>query len=915
MCPLPHAGRKGFIMDAAFAYSIQALTSNGIGAVLLISLMLNMRHKFRIGSAEMKIFFIMLCVNLVQCVAEAAAIVLNGRMFRGALLLAQISNTILFFGNIAFAALWAIYADFHVHPEKNRLTRRDLLIYTPALVVMLGAIVNIFVPVYFRITDENIYERAPLFIVTLSVTYLYLVVGTIIAYGVSRRSERYVYLPAATFLFPVVGATILQMIFSGISLLWVGAAVGMTSAYISLLDEGSSIDTLSGAYSRHQLNRILETMLAPERPDGQVAGIMLDIDDFKLINDRYGHMMGDEAIREVGRLLRRSMAGEGPVFRFAGDEFTLLLRVWREGQVEDIIARIHREVDDFNRDSDRPYRLSFSMGYAVYVDGESAEDFIKRIDAAMYEDKKFKHLRTGRVDTAVVTDTGYEVNPDRNCVLLVDDEFMNREILKNIFPSQYCILEAENGREALTVMEKHLGNMCAILCDLQMPEMDGMELLRELNDRGITGRLPVFLITAHDEFEISRKAYELGAMDVISKPIIPFVILRRVQSVLELFRTRESLQAQVHGQEQQLIENANTIDNLHLSTIEALASAIEFRDMESGEHVNRIYAITRHILSNTAMGKGFSQPEIENMAIGAIMHDVGKIAISDMILNKPGRLTADEYEIMKKHTVKGAALLEHISLTQSHPSYAYACDIARHHHERWDGGGYPDGLKGDEITVWSQVVSIADVYDALISPRIYKKAFSPDEAVSMILSGECGTFNPKLLECFLSAEPTIRSWYAEDEQITVPPNTEPLLSGTAPEVVNVMLLIDAVRHAYDMILSVNLTQNSYAVIDHRMAHETPALGEFTSMMEQVFLLVPESHRAIFTDTFSRDALLEAFHTGKRKISLTYPEYTSDGVNLRTVSTTVILMKDERNGDILEITLSRYLDSDDVGSSV
>ncbi len=145
------------------------------------------------------------------------------------------------------------------------------------------------------------------------------------------------------------------------------------------------------------------------------------------------------------------------------------------------------------------------------------------------------------------------------------------------------------------------------------------------------------------------------------------------------------------------------------------------------------------------------------------MHDVGKIAISDVILNKPARLTKEEFEVMKQHTVKGAELLEQISQIQVHDSYKYACDIARHHHERWDGNGYPDGLVGDEISLAAQVVSIIDVYDALVSVRVYKKAFSPDEAVNMIKNGECGVFNPRLLECFMQTEPMIRRWYTEDD--------------------------------------------------------------------------------------------------------------------------------------------------------
>ncbi len=351
----------------------------------------------------------------------------------------------------------------------------------------------------------------------------------------------------------------------------------------------------------------------------------------------------------------------------------------------------------------------------------------------------------------------------KNCILIVDDDFFNREVLKNILASQYVFEEAENGYEGLQKIHDKKDSLCAILLDLNMPVMTGIELLRILHQQGTTLDIPVFLVTADNELEIAKEAYDLGVMDVINKPIVSFIIQKRVQSIIELFQNRAVLQRRVGRQEKQLEENANTIDALHRGTIEALATAIEFRDVESGLHTRRIYDITKYILSNTAMGEGFSAQQIESMAIGAIMHDIGKIAIPDHILNKPGRLTPEEYEIMKEHTVKGGSLLESLSHLQDHDSYMYAGDIARHHHERWDGKGYPDGLKGDEISIWSQVVSIADVYDALISPRVYKKAFAPDKVVEMICGGECGVFNPKLLDCFLQVEGALRQWYLNDE--------------------------------------------------------------------------------------------------------------------------------------------------------
>ncbi len=512
-----------------------------------------------------------------------------------------------------------------------------------------------------------------------------------------------------------------------------------------------------------------------------------------------------------------------------------------------------------------------------------------------------------------------EMHKEEHRILLIDDDFINREVIKNIF-SHYAFLEAEDGLAGLHLIEAHEQNICAILLDVNMPVMGGIELLGILSERGVTKRIPVFLITAHDELEIVRGAYDKGVMDVILKPVTPFAILRRVESIIELFEARKALRETIQGQEQKLNESAAAIDELHRSNLLALSSAIEFRDVESGEHTNRIYRITKHILTHTAMGDGFSPMEIENMAIGSIMHDVGKIAISDVILNKPGRLSKEEFEIMKQHTVKGERLMLSIAKDLNHDAYRYAQDIARHHHERWDGRGYPDGLKGDEITIWSQVVSIADVYDALISPRVYKKAFTPDQAVKMILNGECGAFNPLLIDCFMKVEEDIRQWYDDDllrQAAVVPimsqdgsrPNGSEALQPNR-EVMDVLLLMTAVQNAYDMIICANLTKNSYYMIDYArfLTHCAGNDGVFDDLIVFGSQAVPESHRQAFIDHFCRENLLKAYHDGAKSVSLEHPQFADDGA-LHMVLTTVLLLKDERSGDILDITLSRYIDDE------
>lgn len=350
-------------------------------------------------------------------------------------------------------------------------------------------------------------------------------------------------------------------------------------------------------------------------------------------------------------------------------------------------------------------------------------------------------------------------------ILIVDDSEINRAILNNIFSGTYEIEEAENGREGMDKFLACQDRLCAVLLDIVMPVMDGVEVLHEFEKLDVFGRIPVFLITAETDNNLIKEAYKLGVMGVIGKPFSTYVVERRINSIIELYQARKRLSGVVEQQQQKLLEQARELAKMSIGMIESLSTAIEFRSGESGEHVRRIRDITAFLLRETEMGEGLSDTEINRIALAAVMHDVGKIAIPDAILNKPGRLTPEEYEIMKTHTTQGKALLEKIPQMQENEIYDYALDIALHHHERWDGRGYPEGLKGDEISTWSQVVSIADVYDALVSERVYKKAFSPDKAKEMILGGECGSFNPQLLKCFDEAEGRLRKLYTERKPV------------------------------------------------------------------------------------------------------------------------------------------------------
>lgn len=333
---------------------------------------------------------------------------------------------------------------------------------------------------------------------------------------------------------------------------------------------------------------------------------------------------------------------------------------------------------------------------------------------------------------------------NRDIILIVDDIGINRAILCSLFEQDFCLLEAENGEHAVALARKYHERIAIILLDLNMPVKDGYQVLTELKDDVLLSELPVIIITAEDSTENEVKAFDLGASDIIMKPFEPHVVKRRVQNVIEL-NHRKLYQEQIIEEQAAKLRESNTV------MVDALSSIIEYRSLETGQHIQRIRLFTRTLLqevSGPCTDIDLNAKTIDIIASASSMHDIGKIAIPDSILNKPGRLTAEEFEVMKTHTTKGCDMLKTLKRVGDEEYLQYAYNICRYHHERWDGKGYPDQLKDREIPVCAQVVGIADCYDALTMDRVYRKALPEEQAFYMILNGECGTFSPQLLECF-----------------------------------------------------------------------------------------------------------------------------------------------------------------------
>lgn len=350
-------------------------------------------------------------------------------------------------------------------------------------------------------------------------------------------------------------------------------------------------------------------------------------------------------------------------------------------------------------------------------------------------------------------------------ILIADDSEMNRAILAEMLEDEYDILEAENGKEAIAVIQEQGMNLSLILLDIVMPEMDGFGVLSEMNRNHWIEDIPVIMISSERGAEQIERAYQLGATDFISRPFDALIVHKRVVNTILLYTKQKNL---VNLVAQQMYEK----EEQSTLMIDILGHIVEFRNGESGMHVRHVHTLTEMFLN--ALNKKenpyhLSQADISIIATASALHDIGKISIPEDILNKPGKLTDEEFNIMKTHTTIGADMLENLPIHQDKPLVRISYEICRWHHERYDGRGYPDGLVGDNIPISAQIVALADVYDALTSKRVYKEPYSHEKATQMILNGECGAFNPLLLSCLVELSDDIRqnldrvsTYYASD---------------------------------------------------------------------------------------------------------------------------------------------------------
>lgn len=511
-------------------------------------------------------------------------------------------------------------------------------------------------------------------------------------------------------------------------------------------------DILTNVYNRCYY----EEQLKSNRMSAGVA--VIDLDGFDLYNSTYGHDTGDLVLAAVAETIEDCISPDDTLIRYGGDEFLLIIPDANDEAFTGILENIRERIKAANVPNYSWIHITASIG-GLISDGETLGNSVLAAESLMLRAKNRKDIVfTDKSNDSAILESKPEV-------LIVDDSEMNRELLAEMLGSEYKITEAENGEECMAALKQRGTGISLILLDIVMPVADGFDVLDYMTSTHRIEDIPVIMISSENSEATVRKAYEFGVTDYISRPFDTRVVRQRVANTIKLYSKQKNLTKLV-------TEQVNEKEKNNRMMIRILSQIVEFRNGESGSHVLNIEKLTEMLMKQLLRKTDKYQidPQMQELIpTASALHDIGKIGIEEKILNKPGKLTPEEFEIMKKHSVIGESILASTAANLNEPLIKVASQICRWHHERYDGRGYPDGLKGDEIPISAQIVSLADVYDALTSERVYKKAFSHEKTMEMIQAGQCGVFNPILIECLVDIQEDVKRELLSDKAVEPQP--------------------------------------------------------------------------------------------------------------------------------------------------
>lgn len=513
---------------------------------------------------------------------------------------------------------------------------------------------------------------------------------------------------------------------------------------IAGFDKEIYLDVLTGAYNRkyYEDNVKMST---------RVSGIaMLDIDDFKLYNDTFGHMAGDVALETVVGVIKEEIRKIDLIIRYGGDEFLIVMPGIEENSFVKKIRHIREKIDNTKVPGYPELKLSVSIG-CVVSDGRPIEYAIDKADKLMYKAKIRKNM--------VVTEN--DINEDNNNtsevkrfkILIIDDSEKNRGELTEMLEREFDVINASDAKQGIEMINKYGEDIALLLLEVKICGMSGFEVLTYMKHSGLTENIPIIMISDEKSESFIRRAYDLGAVDYIGRPFDFQTVYKRVLNTIKLYAKQRRL-------EKLVARNMVEKEKNNRMLIGVLEQVIEYRNGESGIHVSHIKILTEMLLDKLMQKTdkyNLSWSQRMMIITAFALHDIGKVGIEEKIINKTEKLTEEESNEMKMHTLIGAGMIENLDEYKDEELMQIAYGICRGHHERYDGKGYPDGLKGDDIPIGAQVVALADEYDRLVMGRPNKKSVSHEQAVNMIKDRECGKFNPILVECFLEISDEIKA--------------------------------------------------------------------------------------------------------------------------------------------------------------